>query len=92
MGGEGIIMRKIHVGQYGGGTSIIDLNEDGSGTLKIRYRKMTDPTVTKQWVEKDFSEVSGGVAAIDARARTLADGTEEVTTYPDVSRGTLYLR
>ena len=85
-------MRKIHVGGYAGGTSILNINEDGSGTLKIRYRKMTDPTVTKKWVDHDFSTVQGGTEAIDARAVSLADGTEQMTAYPDVVDGVLYLQ
>jgi hypothetical protein len=85
-------MSKIHVGGYAGGTSIIDLNEDGSGTLKIRYRKTTDPSVTKRWEEKEFIAVNGGLEAIDKRTMTLADGSRQMTAYPDVVTGTLYLQ
>lgn len=85
-------MSKIRVGGYASGTSIIDLKEDGSGTLKIRYRKMTDHSVTIRWEEKEFTAVHGGVEAIDSRAITLADGSRQMTAYPDVSQNVLYLQ
>lgn len=86
-------MKKIRVSDYYGGTSIINLKDDGSGTLKIRYRKMTDPSVTKRWEEKEFTAVNGGVEAINKRTVTLADGSHQMTqAYPEVSRGVLYLQ